>query len=529
MNFLKLLPIVAGLGLYVLAALNPIYTDEVSYAMMLGRYNLEESKLLFLFPECLATFTRSLHFIFQPAAMFLGQIYQFIDTPIRLRQFGVWVATLNILCLLVILFRCAGNNFRTSASILLLASCLGTFPFLFLIARPEGILFASASFLVLLAVSRTQDFSRSLYRELYHIAAVLWLASLLMFTHPLAFGLLPLVITASWFALQRYWTRAVTLIALGYGYLEAWRFHSASYRCPDQPMIEQFFKGYSGNTLLPTDSSFVPLFLEKFSNMVNVFPYWASLMPLQEYPLGLVPGLSGVSILELRASMFLVALSCLMALLFLSFFTFQAIRKLPTRRTPETVLGIVTLSSLLICSAIQPGKYPYRTSLMVLLLLLAFCLFSADIGESWSDAWKRLSRWFAIVIVAQLSLLIWLYAPNFLERRAPLRIPDQPLSYGLALHSTLSKNISEALKRCQLDPSHASRVVVDEMTYFTFQRSKQPILAFYLYSFFWGSSVERDQKLENWRVSAIFALCENLPEKLSRRTERVGKICCAKM
>jgi len=126
------------LAVYTLAALNPVYIDEVAYEYILGRYFKESGHNLFMVPECAGSFSLPVPFLWRIPRMILALGYGALPNLFALRAVGVLIALTNARLLFLILANSARPSMKDTVALFTLSLMVGTLPFLSIYARPEG-------------------------------------------------------------------------------------------------------------------------------------------------------------------------------------------------------------------------------------------------------------------------------------------------------------------------------------------------------------------------------------------------------
>ncbi|NDC38998.1 MAG: hypothetical protein EBZ48_13265 [Proteobacteria bacterium] len=122
-----------------LACVNPIYTDEIAYEYILGRYFRDDGAQLFMWPECPTSFHTRVPWLWRAPRMVIAAAYYILPTLASLRLLGLTIAILNVSLLYRILSQRFSGDQHKSVMLLVSSLFVGTLPFLIVLARPEGL------------------------------------------------------------------------------------------------------------------------------------------------------------------------------------------------------------------------------------------------------------------------------------------------------------------------------------------------------------------------------------------------------
>lgn len=520
------------LGSYAIAALNPVYVDEIAYEYILGRYFREGGRMLFIWPQCTTEFSQETPLLWIVPRMILAALYGVIPNLIWLRAQGLAIALLDVW----LLFKILTNNARLVPRGLIatysLSMSLGAFPFLFVMARPEGALVMCAFLAIVIAQYGMHSSDISPWRRGVLLAAVGFIALFAAALHPLGVIMTPIFLAC--FVFIRCSRKIVisAMILLCIANCVSISSHTGVTRCDESQDITDFISWYSGSPglhgayllLLSAPQSFAFLLHHLFAlGVQRGFSNWGILPRLRDEQSDLAIYIAGVIII-----------------LFVVLFSWLSVRAVGLwvrggwRNVVEarfsSILSLALGATLLGAVISQPNPYLYRLSFVIPItyLLVGFLLFPAYY-RCQALFCERAVRVLATLSLAGFVVVVVTYAPTLLAQMGSVVVPRQGISTN-HLAKLNNNDLQLAMRECGIVNAAASRrVVVDEHTYWHVRNSSEPV--------FYGAlllenklRLERDP-LSRWLVeigaSALLVHCDGaVPPLLSVPLRRVGEVCC---
>ena len=514
------------LGSYAIAALNPVFYDEIAYEYILGRYFREGGRMLFMWPQCTTEFSQETPLLWTVPRMILGALYGVIPNLIWLRGLGLAIALLDVWLLFKILTNNACLVPRGLIATYSLSMSLGAFPFLFVMARPEGALVMCAFLAIVIAQYGMQSSDISPWRRGVLLAAVGFLASFAAALHPLGVIMTPIFLAC--FVFIRCSRKIVisAMILLCIANCVSISSHTGVTRCDESQEITDFISWYSGSPglhgayllLLSAPQSFAILLHHLFALGVQRGPFYYGILPrLRDEQSDLAIYIAGAIII-----LFVVLFSWL-SVRAVGLWVRGGFRNVGEARF-SSILSLALGATLLGVVISQPNPYLYRLSFVIPItyLLVGFLLFPAYY-RCQALFCERAVRVLATLSLAGFVVVVVTYAPTLLAQMGSVVVPRQENSTNL-LAKMNNNDLQLAMRECGIVNAAASRrVVVDEHTYWHVRNSSEPVI----YQF---NNIERDplsRRLVEIGASALLVHCDGaVPPLLSVPLRRVGEVCC---
>ena len=512
------------LGSYAIAALNPVFYDEIAYEYILGRYFREGGRMLFMWPQCTTEFSQETPLLWIVPRMILGALYGVIPNLIWLRGLGLAIALLDVWLLFKILTNNACLVPRGLIATYSLSMSLGAFPFLFVMARPEGALVMCAFLAIVIAQYGMQSSDISPWRRGVLLAAVGFLASFAAALHPLGVIMTPIFLAC--FVFIRCSRKIVisAMILLCIANCVSISSHTGVTRCDESQDITDFISWYSGSPglhgayLLSAPQSFAFLLHHLFALGVQRGPFYYGILPrLRDEQSDLAIYIAGAIII-----LFVVLFSWL-SVRAVGLWVRGGFRNVGEARF-SSILSLALGATLLGVVISQPNPYLYRLSFVIPItyLLVGFLLFPAYY-RCQALFCERAVRVLATLSLAGFVVVVVTYAPTLLAQMGSVVVPRQENSTNL-LAKMNNNDLQLAMRECGIVNAAASRrVVVDEHTYWHVRNSSEPVI----YQF---NNIERDplsRRLVEIGASALLVHCDGaVPPLLSVPLRRVGEVCC---
>ena len=517
------------LAVYTLAALNPVYIDEVAYEYILGRFFKESGHNLFMVPECAGSFSLPVPFLWRIPRMILALGYAALPNLFALRAVGVLIALTNARLLFLILANSARPSMKDTVALFTLSLMVGTLPFLSIYARPEGLLLLLALVPIYLcqrAVSYPSDSAPLSPRGLFAPVTVLTCALFAQAIHPLGILAAPIFLAALWLLIRDAGSSiALGLIVIVAGILNAFS-HSNTYSCPELSEFSSFVSSYGGRAtlvgaldlILALPGSLVELFsliLWLIPGRVGVYGMWpenAWPSPGAVLPAGIFTVWGWAALFYAMTAKCLQRRGC------------SLWREISKGSFPAVLtLGIAAT----LCGTIvfQPHPVVYRLAFILPLWMVAIgLLLFSDTSSQHLESYARTVRWTTLFSTISALVSVAAYLPVNLGSLATTAPPHQINS--TSQFAPINQNdLAAALKACEIAESVESRrVIVDWHTYWKMRSTTEPIFA----TFISGQlSTLRAKKLEALGAGGCVLHCTVAQGIFGPAPfRRFGDVCC---
>lgn len=511
---------------YGVASLNPVYTDEIAYEYMLGRFFRDDGGQFFMWPEC-SSFHQAVPFIWQAPRWLIAGMYYVVPNLLALRMLGFLIALLNGYLLYRILAGFFPKVPRREVLQYLRSLTVGVLPFLMVMMRPEGLLI----FCALASIALCQSFGGRYPR----VAAtcVMVSAFITVSTHPLGIAETPIFVACLW-SLRRETRIALPILVavLVYAGISA-PLHGHLLRCDENPAVAHFLELYRGGRF-SVDRVVTILYDLPFRSF-GLFNFMVTYVsPRPGYMSGIVP-------LQVWGnSSWIVQIGTGLVLVWFVAFCWLLIRSLGSAirgarcwerlRSFPGVVGIGVLCSLVIFVSAQPFLLPYRLSfVMPLFLLVGGLLGFSSLYEERSTFFVRLNMHLGRLATASCVVVLMAYLPIIIAELGQVTSDVQPHSTNhiAPLRPSLA---GEVVAQCGLkDGGELRRMFVDEHTYWLFRDSHEPV--FFTYTGFAEGPLpapELWRRLISAEAGGVVVHCASVRRVLlsSPKMRRVGEICC---
>ncbi len=529
-----------GLALFV-----PIYTDEVSWKISSARFFAEKaSTIASSSPQCFSDFGRFTY----PITFWLGRafeslLYSNLSPPLVLR----WIGMLHFLFLLLLWQWCLKesqalpstfNTLRYRFLVVLPLSMVGVLPFLLSFNRPEMPLVLGLTVVAALCLRAEKEAPRTGSQRDWlsgttQMVVVLVPLILLVFSgHPKTVFFAPTFLVAILSLVRPFWPRVLLVSLLVLCAVNLFLFSRAYYQCPLDPQIDHTIKMYALQpAILWTNPK---LFFSTLKyNYGNAHVYLHGLVLKPRFMSSWLPPPPRQVHLMIQASASVV---CFLVELMGAWVVFSLAHGWWHRRRSVTSTRYL-MSALLVGSVavmgIQTIKCEYESTLFIpvlfLLVLLGIRTFNV-----------KLSRFQVVFSIGVLSGVgVFCLISTFLAFRSSLPYwaqaqgkwmeENQPNSIsGYHWSQTLEKMRALA-RECHLkDSPDLKHLVVDDLTYFAFEKTRFPFHALYLSG--WQPVEKRDLRwvalLRRAESDGVIVRCRYLPPALFERAVKKDFLCC---
>lgn len=529
-----------ALGAFVaslaLAALLPVYTDEIVWRFH-ERAWLDGGYDVWMNDACGPNTIAQAPWFMMPVRWFSATLNLAFPAPLYVRLTGVACALLW----LGLAWRIAGRAIadpqrRATVRTLTLALLgLGVTPYLMVLSRPEQPLILAVSAMVLMALAPT----RSTFRAWLRCAAIAALTLIALSYHPKGVLYAPVAAVCLVFCARGRNTlaaRVTALVGSAALTLVAAQYWTHRFACPEDPELAARFAPMNlagaldgGHGLAETLATRM-LHATPFSYIKLAAP---PASPISDW---LPP--ERFALWEDWFFRFAMAGAWTVALLVTAAALWRSrLRKGhdPVRRSFALVRvgpAATILACLLVWGFGQATKNMYEAAHVLPLLAVGLVLLSGVVTKEDAQIEGILpvvaAIMLAVTVASQLFVSIRL-APAFLAAAGQTGfVEEQPYSVSLSIagQRQSERDIDRAMARVGIRAdSSAFRLVVDEATYLSLQRTRLPLLSAGVFGGWKGSRQPWWSYLASRNSSGVVVDCRSLPAELSRAAVRYGTIC----
>ena len=523
-----------------LAALLPVYTDEIVWKVAHGRLGFDGFQVPKLSLSCAADAV-SLPASIVPIRVIDTLMYQWISGPLAIRVMGMVFFLLWLSGTWVLLQRLVPPiaDKWTIAGSLVAFVMLGVMPFLMVISRPEQWLLMGITVLLIICMEERNPTYRSLSYEITMATLFVFGSAVILAAHPRAIFVLPLMVTATLKAFNRRTTVCIITVLLIYLCATYYDFWAEEVSCQD-PYYQRHLEPYS--IMLAASSGHISEYLAKLTDLivhdpghflfVSSFgfysPHTSGIIPTYPWPWITLP-------LTLAIAAFVGATS---ACGFCAF-VIIVIETLRQRHVSIKVSALASVWGLLFISLfVRAQRQDYEVTLIEPLLglvtILSIWAAREQLGH-WlgTSRFQRLSRsalrtLLLLSIVSQIALLSGYFHNAVKSWITPGYPKDQHWSVANFGYESLRAKILETAAMCGINPkNHPHHLVVDEVTYFALREAHQPFFTLFLDENNWGAGIHDIRALLTQQRSAgIIVGCQWIPSKLRGEAVVNGDFCC---
>ncbi len=506
-----------------LACFSPIYPDEIYYRLLNSRLFRDEGRLLMMVPQCL---TVAAPWFWLPERLIEWALYgrltdllafRFIGVALFLLWIGVMVGTAKVVM-------GKGFSFLYSMAGIVSFTSLGTLPLMMVLNRPEQILRIGAATACLLPLIAGRVERPSRRNTLLLGLPLLGAAALMLPQHPKAMLFLPLLSVSLYYICRpsRDWL-AFLLLASSLGLLadQSFSVWNARVQC-----VEAL--GFVPTVPLSLLRSDPFLFFQTgLKSLYGFAAYLDSASFRSQYQVLWLPSAFHTPAFLLRPlhilvrTIFSLALAYGILALYLRLRRDYALRRL----TVETAMPLALSVTIAIVGFFQAHKIFYDSSLILPLILLVDLLLVSE-ALPWISPPSSAS--YAAVMLLLSSFASQAYLLSSFHRLIGIRESTIGPSIALSNYDSTRTHmqIDTAALRCGIGKEKELRLAVDDMTYFAFQRTREPTLITYLY---WVK-VDLPGRLLAFLAgigsTGIITRCDTLLSDLRPFAVREGDICC---
>jgi len=535
----------AVLGVFVLAILagivQPLYTDEIGWRLQerAGFDGVDKLLTQICGPN---TVVRPPPWM-MPARYYSALFNSLFAEPLYVRLSGILYAlvlTAMILALIQRVARTATENFTLTVLAVGLLS-LGTMPILLVWSRPEQPILLAFTGALLVAFSDWKKgepvapLADTPARTAWlRSLTVLLLASVALSYHVKALFVVPIFLASLYFASRGRAAHVPRIVAaVLVVVITAWAAHYWVHRleCPNAAEVRaNFASNNTGAALVGATgwSQISPLLGRAFENL-SLFQYLGMPAPRPE-PISFWLPAHQVS-LHTSFTWFLVLVSLWGIALSLSAFCLAGAPRRAWRERrldARVVFALLLIAGILGWSASQGYRNPYEAIFVVPMAVLAVILALAtrEKGVPFGGAIEPFAVVIGLLGMGSVVLMAAIYGPVTLRSTGERGyLKEQPFSISTFGYAGLRRDMLAAARKCGIaDPDRSYGLTIDDVTYFTFMKSRMPEHAFGVFPP--EPQVEPIGYLQSVRSDGVVASCQRLPPAIQARARREGQFCC---
>ena len=543
LNALSIVVILLFLASLLLGIFVPLYTDEVATKILQARLFAEGGKIVTLFPQCGASFVVDTPLSWYPAAMIYAFLYSGLE-PLGIRISGLamafaWVA-LSVWGVVKITSISQYRIYLFAAVAVILG--LGVLPFMLILARAEQWLILLITLYSLFPIiSRRIIFYESALNKWSLFFVFCLVTSLFFYSHPKAIFFFPLIIISAFYTFGKKYRLhlGLSIIFLVICISQSMLIAKTLTSCEDAPKLSAILSSQTLDFKLIKTSpvAFITTATENIINAPNSITNYVLFS--NNYQSGWLPAVDEGSLTF--AVRFVndisqaLLLTCLWSALLLPLFFFcKFINSAKNRENFFLVLALwIGLVGHL---AIFSTWNFYGAALILPLSILILVLVGAD---SFQLAMQRLWAKWVLIIALVLSLSSFYVLFNTVLPKLILiakadkgLLLGQPLSVATFNFQSQRLRIRALATTCGIHGDDSNHLVIDDLTYFAFNRLHQPIHMIYLYEGGFGLDVAGDRIepfLTKMASDGIIAQCTYLPQLYKDKAVRDGNYCCVNL
>ena len=197
------------------------------------------------------------------------------------------------------------------------------------------------------------------------------------------------------------------------------------------------------------------------------------------------------------------------------------------RRWQPIAIALTLVVCATIWAGLQLNKNSYESALYLPVLVLAIMLAAASMPKE--PFWLLpLTGVIAAISVASQIALVGTYGARLWATERSGYVPGQPYSLGAYDYGALRSQIVAAGAKCGIDPIRSRRVLIDDLTYFTYAQSYRPVHRFALLSIWNGSVRDPLRWMHANQSSGAVIGCHYLPPAMRARAVATGPFCCVR-
>lgn len=533
------LVVLTFLALVLSGGLVPLYSDEISLKMMQATVIANNGNLLTLTPQCNSSLTLPIPVSWYPAAAIYQFIFQDIN-PLMIRISGVVTALICILGVLLGLKRFVSNRLPYEYVLAGFVASLGmgVIPLTLVLSRSEQWLLLLLSYFVFLPLTYEYRNSGKIY-SVFVLMTFLVCTSLFFYAHPKSIFFFPVVMASGWVAFRN--NRILQLCTILFSVIcvvQTLMMAKEVASCVNAPILASINASQTVNVskLVTQPALLIKLFFVYFTSFPEkavqystfrseYFSTWLPALPPGE-------GLDGLTLFANRL------ISIFVYILLVAGFVLPIITILIAffRRVLSYfhLMLVVIWISVITHLVIYVNWNFYASLLVIFVFILLILLCVADIP--WSKHWRVLgySSFLSVCSVFILSAFVHFstLTPRLIEVAGltnDFGVPGQPSSVPTFRYPEQRDRIRRLASDCGVNGDGSTHLVIDDLTYFSFDRLREPMHLAYISEKASGQDIKNSDFisfLNKMNSSGIIGKCSLFPDSVrSGSLERSG-FCC---
>jgi putative flippase GtrA len=519
----------------------PIYPDEIQTRIWLSRLPYDFPEKISGAPTCLATFLQPIPLTMYLPSLINWGIHGRLESAPELRPIGFIVAFLWVMGLAFYLNKRVtksllengrgqlsyGLKYLYIAGFIIAIFSIGVFPIFLITNRGEQLILPSVVLLItVFIVNNHLDSKVDLWQKIGLIILYFVAVSLILFGHAKGLFITPLFMIVGWKLFSHFKSRlplAFAMALLALHITQNFFAYKYAFQCREVPKFEAQLKSFSFD---PASLFYDPrhFFYQAYHSLLE-FSKYLHQIGFQEYTdASYLPALALATTAEFAN--ILIKLNLATEFLTLMFFLpYQYFRKdVVAGRFITVNLVLLTLFMCLIISGIfNLPKNWYDAGYLYALLLIIIIFF---IGENFSGIFqkpvaRKIFLYFGTVALLSQAVFIHRNLPAFMAGYT-----GPGISIVKYDSNKIRDDLLAASRICNIDPVYSKRIVVDDYTYFYFQKSKWPMAITYILAGQNDKSLR--QFLSKVDSDGLVVICPNmtLPSPYMSFVKREGNVCC---
>jgi len=534
---------VALIGFFAVTLLTcfifPIYPDEIAARFLASRLPYDFPEKITNLPTCVSGFTQPI-----PITWYLpGLVSWMLDGNLQslntFRTVGFMVAFSWVAELFFYLNGRIGSSqqhgnrgplapnrqyLNISGWFVSLFS-VGVFPIFLILNRDEQLLLPSIIILLFVFLLSDRQESQKSRWSIVGLTVMYFLAvSLAIYGHPKGLFLTPFFLIVGW-RLFRLWNSrpifVASMVLLGLQVAQGYAAWKYSFQCSENPPLNALLKSFSFN---PALLIYAPhkFFEHSYASISNFSKYLRQLGFQKHTDANYLPS-EPVGPLAKLANIFIWANSAAAFFTALVFVPWYYYRK--DIRNGRYLTINATILILLVCVLIEmvfnTPKNWYDAGYIFGSFAVILVFFSGEnlSGFFLTPAARKLFLYFAGVSFLSQSVFIYRYLPAFWDGYAGPGISIVNYHYKYT-----QTELSEASSACGISRNHSHRLIVDDLTYFYYERSQFPMPITYIFLDNTPSGIKRF--IDNSRSSGLITRCSGIPIPWIPFAKQIANVCC---
>lgn len=510
------------------SVLLPGYPDEFAY-LRLHQFDWQNLPTLSSnFPNCTSAQNIPVPLLLWPGKYAISSVFSIADSIVTMRAIGLLFLVLLFFLMgrLIRTLPLTSNQFASLHITCLGIISLGVMPFINSLIRPEILM---VNIIVSLLLLTLDDYFKTKFALKFSL--FVFLVGLLFILHPKALIFLPFLIVCALllFRNSKKYLLPSSLVFIFFIAFQAYNLHTSLLSCKEYSSNSTIlWNQYLDPFLLFRDP--VQFFKQAILNFLSFDSYIRSVSFQKTHLIGWLPNLPvtffytttsklvNVLVIGVLSSLLISTLALLIFKVYKSLYPLK-------RMSPTSWLSLSLGFSLIVLVGLQTSKHFYETALLFPCLLLMFILLISE-SKFFQTILTKLMFLTAVTSILSMTFLLLSYGPNRIKGHAG---PNTPLT--VQRDPIINTSINEAMLACGItNDVKTTRVVVDDLTFLSVRKTKEPLFITYL---IWMNSISSEATNKTLldliiasRANAILVKCDLMPELLQSDQKKFESICC---